>query len=796
MNRSFLATLGCCLAIAACRQQAVPETEFQVPGLSEAVEVYRDPYGINHIYALNERDLFFAQGYLAARDRLFQFEIWRRQATGTVAEMLGERELKRDIGTRLFKYRGDLEADLNQYHERGSEIVRAYTDGVNAYISEARENPENLPIEFKALGILPELWTPEVVISRHQGLLGNSEEELAIGRAVAAIGADSVKALLWFHPREPDLTLHDNIGLQGLSQDILGLYNAYRKPVAFLPEDLLPAYRNQAEAMRFPVSDKHLPDSLGIGSNNWVVRGEKMANGKPLMANDPHRSIRVPSLRYMVHLSAPGWNVIGGGEPEIPGVSIGHNEYGAWGLTVFETDGEDLLVYETDPDHPYRYRYQGAWEEMQVIREDIPVKGKADVSVELRYTRHGPVLYQDTVQNRAYAMRCAWMEPGGAPYLASLRMDQAENWEMFRDACAYSNIPGENMIWAGTDGDIGWQAVGIAPVRKGFSGLVPVPGDGRFEWEGYLPIKEKPSALNPDRGYIETANQHVTPETYDRWDAIGFSWSDSYRGQRIEEVLGSPNPFTRSEMEALQNDYFSIPARTLVPYLEGLELSQRADSLRGLLSGWDFQLRPGSLSAGIYVAWENEIKRLAHEQFVPARAKDYIQSLQLERILQWITAPNPHFGSETARDAFLASSFEGAMAWLSGRLGPNPENWAYGQAAYKHITIEHPLSKVMVDPKGESLDFGPVPRGGNGYTVGSTGNNLNQSSGATFRIIVPVGEWDGAVAVNSPGQSGNPQSPYYGNLFETWAADAYFPLYYSRDSIIAHAASRQVLMPR
>ncbi|WP_088340208.1 penicillin acylase family protein [Robiginitalea sediminis] len=795
MKQTILAVLGCCLLATACRQQPLSSGEHALAGVSEPVEVYRDPYGINHIYAQNEHDLFFAQGYLAAKDRLFQFEIWRRQATGTVAEILGERALKRDIGTRLFQYRGDLDADLNQYHDRGSEIIRAYTDGVNAYIAEAREKPEQLPLEFRALGILPEPWTPDVVISRHQGLLGNSQEELAIGRAVAAIGADSVKALLWFHPREPDLTLHGGVDAEGLSEDILELYNAYRKSVVFQANDLLPEYRSQAAALSFPAPNNNPPDSLGIGSNNWVVRGEKMANGKPLMANDPHRSIRVPSLRYMVHLSAPGWDVIGGGEPEIPGVSIGHNPYGAWGLTVFETDGEDLLVYETDPENPNRYRYQDAWEEMEVIREEIPVKGQDPVSVALRYTRHGPVLFQDTLRHRAYAMRCAWMEPGGAPYLASLRMDQAQNWEEFREACRYSNIPGENMVWAGVDGAIGWQAVGIAPVRKGFSGLVPVPGDGRFEWDGYLPIKQKPSAYNPESGYIETANQNVTPASYDRWDAIGYTWSDSFRGRRIEEVLEQKDLLTLEEMKALQNDYLSLPARTLVPYLEALQLPPAADSLRRRLSGWDYRLDPDAVAAGIYVAWENAIRELAHERFVPARAKAYIQTLQLERILQWVASPEPHFGSTAARDAFLQEAFLRAESFLKKQLGPDPSKWAYGQPDMKHITIRHPLSRSLVADSAQGLDFGPVSRGGNGFTPGSTGNNLNQSSGATFRVIVPVGEWDKALGINSPGQSGNPESPYYGNLFETWASDGYFPLYYSRDSVQRHADARLVLTP-
>ena len=264
------------LLFISCKQS--PDNVSPIVGIDKAVEVYRDSYGINHIYAQNQRDLFFAQGYLAAKDRLFQFEVWRRQATGTVAEILGESELKRDIGTRLFKYRGSMEEEMQHYHENGTEIIQAYTDGVNAYIEEVLQSPESLPVEFRALGILPQKWTPEVVISRHQGLLGNIEEELAVGRAVASIGEEQVKSLMWFHPKEPDLTLDAGITREMLSEDILELYKAYRKPVVFRPEHLLEAYRNTSMTSVIFPEEKPQLDSLSIGSNNWVVSGARMAN--------------------------------------------------------------------------------------------------------------------------------------------------------------------------------------------------------------------------------------------------------------------------------------------------------------------------------------------------------------------------------------------------------------------------------------------------------------------------------------------------------------------------------------
>ena len=354
----------------------------ELNGIIDEVEVLRDNYGINHIYANNQNDLFFMQGYLAAKDRLFQFEIWRRQATGTVSEIFGEDELERDIGTRLFKFRGNIKDELNHYHEDGFEIVSSFVSGVNKYIEEVNSNPDLLPIEFNILGIKPEAWTNEVVISRHQGLLGNIQEELNIGRAVSLIGEDLVKELLWFHPKEPSLKLPDDITYEDLKQDILRLYDAYRDPIEFKETYILEKYRNDVKIVDI-FQDDMIKDKYSIGSNNWAISAEKSESDYPILANDPHRSLSNPSLRYMAHLVAPGWNVIGGGEPEIPGISIGHNGIGAWGLTVFRTDAEDLYIYDLNPRNSYQYYHNGQWNEFEIIKETIKVKGTEDFDVNL-----------------------------------------------------------------------------------------------------------------------------------------------------------------------------------------------------------------------------------------------------------------------------------------------------------------------------------------------------------------------------------------------------------------------------
>ena len=758
--------------------------------LDDSVEVLRDNFGINHIYAKNQKDLFYMQGYLAAKDRLFQFEVWRRQATGTVSEILGEKELDRDIGTRLFKFRGNIEDELNHYHDDGYEIITSYVEGINDYIIEVNNDPSKLPIEFTLLGIKPEIWTPDVVISRHQGLLGNITQELNIGRAVSRIGEEKVNDLMWFHPKTPSLKLDNKIRKEDLDKDILKLYNAFRRPVKFEVEHLHEEFRKKKNNEISKLDEFDEFDEFGIGSNNWAISGEKSFNGYPILANDPHRSIVAPSLRYISHLNAPGWDVIGGGEPEIPGISIGHNGFGAWGLTVFRTDAEDLYVYELNPNNSNQYYHDGKWMDFIEIKESIPVKGKEDYEATLKYSVHGPVTLIDEERQRAYAVRCGWLEIGGSPYLASLRMNQSMSWEEFRDACNYSNIPGENMVWADKEGNIGWQAVGIAPIRSTHSGLVPVMGDGRYEWDGYIPIIDKPNVYNPKEQFFATANQNVTPDSYVHWDAIGFSWSDPYRGDRVNNVLRETSKLSMEDMVDLQVDYFSIPSVELIKMLEESNLESQYQKFSERLSKWDNKLLKTSTEAMIYVNWERTIMKRFYEDYFPEEVKDLLR-VQLYTVIDKLKKINTSQRNEFLKETFILSINE-----LKSKFGDDETNWVYGQENYKHIKINHPLEDIVNDSIYNILSFKSYPRGGNGYTPGSTSSNLSQSSGASFRVIIDTKDWDNSLATNSPGQSGDPRSPFYRNLYKDWADDKYFKLLYSKKKINSNLHSKKVYYPR
>jgi penicillin amidase len=780
--------ISCLIAAAEALGASSADTTLQVEGLSQPVEIVRDRWGVNHIYAASEPDLFFAQGYAAARDRLFQFEIWRRQATGTVAEILGKRELKRDIGARLHQFRGDLAAELNWYHPHGEAIITSFVRGVNAYIAEALKNPAMLPIEFEMLGIRPAPWTPAVLISRHNALVANIGDEVKMAQAVRAIGAGAVKELVRFQGGDPLLTPDPAIDLSLINSSILELYDAFRAPLRF---DDTPA-ADAADA------DAPAPDPRDIGSNNWVVSGTRTQSGFPMMMNDPHRTQSVPSLRYWVHLVAPGWNVIGGGEPVLPGVSIGHNEYGAWGLTIFGTDSEDLYVYETNPANPNQYRYHGAWEDMRVVKDTIRVKGEAAVDVELKYTRHGPVLSEDATHHAAYALRAAWMETGAAPYLASLRVDQATTWAEFADACRYSRIPAENMVWADRAGTIGYQAVAITPLRPNWSGLVPVPGDGRYEWNGYLPINALPHVVNPEKGYVATANNYLFPADFPYKEALHYTGAAPYRVSRISEVLGTGRLHTVADMMRLQNDNVSLPARSLVPLLRDLQIDDtQASKARDLLLAWNGSVDAGSVPAGIYEMWQRRLIGNVRDLLFPKAAQPFLGQPDMKKVIDWLDAPDGRFGDDPVRgrDALLVRSLTEAVAELSKKLGPDMTGWQWGQETYHHVLIRHPLSAVAPAGVRARLDVGPYPRGGDGFTVSATGSADRQTSGGSLKIIADTDNWDNSLALNNPGQSGDPASPHYRDLFELWSRGQYFPIFYTRSKIDSVTESRLTLQP-
>lgn len=786
----------------------IPVQTLQLEGLEQSVNIVKDRWGVSHIYAQNQQDLFFAQGYNAARDRLFQFELWRSRATGTLAKIMCEKAFEHDRGARLLRFRGDLKAEMAHYHSAGEEIISAFVDGVNAYIYQTELHPELLPFEFTLLGIRPGRWTPAVVVSRHNALTGGLSNEILLAKVLTAIGEQKARNFLPFY-RQTHLQPFEGIDLSKISSDIMAPYKASRTMPAFTAEDLAAAVPSANSAAlaelntqyRSVLSDFEDPIEgfNNIGSNNWVLAGSKTASGKPLLANDPHRSIATPSLRYLVHLNAPAgngskaWNVVGAGEPVLPDISIGHNEYGAWGLTIFRIDQEDLMVYRTHPDNPNSYRYQDNWQAMDIEMQSIEVRGSASKPITLKYTVHGPVLYQDPANNLAYGLKAAWLDQGAAPYLASLRMDQATSWPAFREACSFSGLPGENMLWAGRDGTIGWQSVGLSPVRFGWDGSLPVPGDGEYEWQGYMPIKSMPHLQNPSNGWYGTANNFNVPPGYP--NVFSDFYSDPARIYRLREVLDDATKHSIEDSMVLQYDNKSMTAEQLTPLLRPLPLDSDLSAAAALFKDWDHVMDRDSAAAALYDQWELALLAQLRELYLPADKAAELPALSRHKMLQWLqSAPRYLFGDDAlaARDNVMIASLRIAVDTLRANIGNDPTRWRYGH--YHYAEIHHPLSQLVSVDRRQQIDLPRLSRGGASNTLNANRGN-RQLAGASFRMIVDTADWDLSRATNGPGQSGDPRSQHYRDLYAPWNRGEYFPLYFSREKIDRAAVSRTLLQP-
>ena len=733
------------------------EGTISIDGLEEPVEILRDRWGVAHIYAETVRDLFFAQGFVAAQDRLYQIEIWRRTGAGELAEVFGPEYVSRDRIARLVRYRGDMEAEWASYSPRSREIAEAFTSGINAYIE---RNRGNLPIEFDLLGFEPGVWEPEHVLLRVAGLLmvRNVSQEIARAKMVAQLGVDATQR--WY-PTDPERELRPDpdVDLAGIDDRVT---SEYRRAVS------IPVLHEQD------------------GSNNWVVNSELSATGAPLLASDPHRPVILPSLRYLVHLNGPGWNVIGSGEPALPGVAIGHNERVGWGFTIVQYDLADLIVERTNPADRGQYLFQGDWLEMEIERVEVRVKGQSQPTiVELAFTRNGPVIWRDPDNDRVIALRWAGQEPGTAGYLGSLALDQVQDWDGFVEAMRAWKVPAENIVYADVDGTIGWVPAGLMPVREGWSGLLPVPGHtGQYRWRGFLDVDDLPQIKNPESGYIATANHNILPEDYTR--DLGFDWSAPYRFERVDEVLASGGKFSIEDFKALQLDETSIPARHLVAMLR--ESSDGSSEAQTLFEGWDFDLDVDSNAAALFEAWIKRLPAKYVESQAPANARQLIvRYLQLPNLIAGLRAT-----PEAQRSRIMAESLDEAFAELASTLGADSAAWRWGDL--HQIGFRHPLSNNGA--RRAALDLGSVRRGGDGFTPNATrGPGYSQSNGASYRHILDLADWDRSVFTSAPGQSGQPGSPHYDDLLQMWAEGRYAPLVYSRVAVEENTAHRLLLQP-
>jgi len=779
----------------ATKDAAATET-ISLADLQQPVEILIDRWGVPHIYAKNEADLFFTQGFNAARDRLFQIDLWRRRGLGQLAEVFGPSFIEQDKAARLFLYRGDMNREWATYSEDSQQIAKHFVAGINAYIDWLDQHPERMPFEFTKLNYRPGRWAAEDVVRiRSHGLTGNLDDEVARARmaCVADLKSDEVRSRL-----EPAWETRVPEGLDlCLPKDVLKVFDLATKEVHLTPgSSAVAGSQDIASPSDEPTSEARAE------SNNWVISAGKSATGRAIMANDPHREYLEPSLRYITDLNSPTLHVTGIGEPAIPGVSNGHNDWIAFGGTYFAIDQQDLYVYELNPANNKEYKYKNGWEPFRVIHEEIKVKGQSTVPVDLKFTRHGPVIYVEVEKNRAFAARTEWLEPGTSPYMASLAYMRAHTFEEFKHVLQGWGTPPINHVYADVKGNIGWAPTGFAPIRPNWDGLLPVPGDGRYEWAGQWSGDQLPRIYNPSSGYITTSNEMNLPPDYPYKERkLGFEWSPPFRHQRIDEVLSTPNRVSVEDSMVLQNDVVSIPARRLVSLLQPLT-SEDPPARAGLtlLRNWNAILDADSPQAALEEVWFSRHLGPAFKEAVLSKTSaDAIARPDPRVMLDGLEHPETRFqGNATEqRDRILLTSLAAAYQEMQKLQGADSSQWKWGKLHFN--LAEHPASSIFDEQTRARINVGPIPKHGGRYTVNAStydASDFRQTAGPSVRLVVDLGNWDNSKAVNHPGQSGDPNSPHYRDLAPLWRAGQYFPLLYSREAVEKATEKKIALLPQ
>ena len=698
-----------------------------------------------------------------------------------LSEAFGGAYAAQDRAARLFLYRGDMAAEWAAYGPDARAWIEAFVAGLNAYVALVAAGDAPLPVEFTLTDTTPATWTAEELVSiRSHGLSRNAEFEVLRARVIAAGGLDADRVRRRLEP-EHAIRVPDGLDPADIPADVLADYLLATQPVAFEPGT---AAANLEEATE--------------GSNNWVIAAARTATGRPILSNDPHRVLTAPSIRYAAHLEAPGLSVIGAGEPHLPGVTVGHNGQIAFGITIFMADQEDVYVYELNPENPRQYRYGEGWEDMRLVMETIPVRGGAPRETELAFTRHGPVLKIDVAAGRAFALRSVWLEPGTASYLGAIRYQTARDWESFTAALAHWGAASMNFVYADTAGDIGWKVAGTYP-RRHWDGLTPVPGDGRYEWDGFLTPDELPGLHNPGRGWIATANEmNLPPDFAAETHNIGWEWSDPSRARRIEEARGANDRSTVEDSARLQADVHSRRALEGAALLAGLSSDDpRVSAALALLGAWDGDETASSAAAAIAEVWLNKhLGPWTVAWITNPEAATRIGLCSPYGVTSYLSEPGALGGDRAARRAVLLGSLGAALAEIAAALGPDMAAWRWGDLHQAHFV---PAAAALADPAlAARMSHGPTPVGGSATTPCASTWRMEDFApitGASFRMVVDVGEWDNSVMINGPGQSGDPDSPHYGDHFAAWAEGAFLPMLYSRAAVEAAAETVIQLEP-
>jgi len=783
--------LGAAVAVRRLMRRPVPPPDgrLSVAGLRAPVEIIRDEWGVPHIYAAGEHDLFFAQGFVHAQDRLFQMDLNRRLGLGRLAEVIGPGGVSLDKFARYLGWPRAARAQVEGTDEATAAAIDAYAAGVNAFIA-----TQPLPAEFKVLAYRPEPWdalaTSAWGTALAWGLACNWETELLRAWLLDELGPERAADLTPVYAENYATTLPDEQVGRRLAQGLLG---AFRETVAHGP-------------IGAPVFGQ------GLGSNNWVVAGSRTAGGRPQLANDPHLPPVFPTIWYANHLDGGDYHVTGFTLPGVPGVIIGHNEHCAWGITNAFPDIQDVYIERFDPADPTRYQVNGEWRAAEISQETIRVRGRRPVRIRLRATRHGPV-FSDVLPGEHADLAYNWTLFHGGNHLQSvLATNRATDWSSFRDGLRHWRFPSQNVVYAGTDGTIAYMMPGLVPQRRKGDGLSPVPGwVDDFEWDGFIPFEELPVYVNPPEGFIATANNCMAGDSYPH--LLTGEWLPDYRVRRIRELLASSHNMTPADHQRIQTESVSLLARRFLaaalPQTQsaaGLSEDQRK-ALRALAT-WDGDMRVDSVPAALYFAWLVHFTQAAVAQAVgEERARTLFAKgdrvgfpfmpfyeIGYELALRWLEGRPPAWIGDVA--PLLRPTLEQALAALHREFGRDPAGWTWGRV--HRISFEHEIARLP----GIGRLWKPVtiPAPGDGYTINQSDLTPHFPPGpstviASCRLIIDVGAWDDCLAALPGGQSGHPASPHYQDRISEWREGRYFPLLFSPQKVRAAARGTWTLAP-
>ena len=803
------------------------EGEIQITGLDGKVEIYRDSFGIPHIYAETHHDLFFAQGYVHAQDRFWQMDFWRHQGAGRLSELLGNPMVETDKFLRTLGWERVAKQELALLGSDELIILDAYSAGVNAYLQE--NTGTALSLEYAFLPILnagyePKPWTPLNSLTWGKAmawdLRANLGTEIDRAQLLKDIPANQLEFIYPSYPQDHPLIVPD-FPLAGSPSDPSS--NSTRnQPVNVNP---LSAINPLLQSIQSRIEDLDNITGGGfesIGSNSWAISGALTDTGKPYLANDPHLGSQMPSIWYEVglhclektdecQLDVAGFSFAG-----VPGIVIGHNDRIAWGLTNVGPDVMDLYIEKINPEDPTQYEIQGEWVEMEIITETIQVAGKDPIEHVVYLTHHGPIIgsvygleefAENTTlpvpENYALALRWTALEPS-CVFCAIWDFNLAQNWQEFREATKEFAVPSQNLLYADVDGNIAYQMPGWIPIRAaGHDGMLPVPGwTGEYEWQGYIPFEELPYTLNPPEGYIVTANNAVVGSDYPY--LITAEWNRGFRAQRIVDLMeAAPDPITKTYIKQMQGDNQDLLAKSLVPILLEIQFTDPGlIEAQGLLLDWDHQADLDSAPAALYmIFWQNLVNNAVQDDLpdyhhigVESRAKEIIRLLvSMPENSLWDDKATSN--TETMKDIFRLT-FEESYREITKEQGKDPASWKWGDlhtiTFYNQVMDSFPFIK-------SAFNRGPYPASGGNEIVNATGwdpsNPYLIDWLPSMRMIVDLSDLSNSLTIHTTGQSGHAYHPHYIDMADLWRTIQYHPMLWDLEEIEREAESLLLLTP-